>query len=98
MLQHLLNETIAARAPSSLLFLDLNEFKIPERAEDTAKIIFSDREMNITNVKAMKWSTIGRWLAPGCVARLAILFCFGLLHDNGNSVDLLTRQPKSFFN
>ena len=86
---YLLDKPITTRTASCLLLLNLYEFEIAKRAKDTAKVILSHREVDVTNVEAVERSAVGWSLPASRITRLAVLLRFGLLHDDGDAIDLL---------
>jgi hypothetical protein len=88
-------------APTSLVFLQLNEFKLAEWFEDILEVGFSDAEMNITHIESVKWCRVTRARAGLRITCLAVLFGFGKLDDDGNAykrlAGKLNRSGNRFF-
>jgi hypothetical protein len=77
----LLHETISTAA-TIVIFLQLNEFELPERLKDVLQVLFSDAEMNVAYVKTVEWDRIA--VRSGSISRLdlAILLSLGKLDND----------------
>ena len=79
-----------------LFFLQLNEFELAEGPEDGSEIIFSHREVDIADVKAVVRDAVG--LRGTFRAGLAILLCFGELGNDRNAAQFLAGEVNCLLN
>lgn len=79
--RNILHKTVAPAA-TSLILLELDKLELTKRFEDILEIIFSDTEMNVTNVQPVKRR--GSGMARIRVSGLTILLGFSQLRNDGN--------------
>lgn len=94
---NLLHEAVTTTS-STLLLLKLGKLQLAKRFKDILQILFSDAEMDVTNIKTVEWDRVvvaGRRLGVPC---LSVLFCFSKLGDNGNTEEFLSRHLDSKLN
>jgi hypothetical protein len=68
----------------------LNKFKLSEWLKDILQILFSDAEVNVSNVEAMKRDRVMIATLSLGIAGLTILLCLSELCDNGDPKELLS--------
>lgn len=81
---NLLYEAIALAA-ALLLLLQLHKLQLAESFEDVPKIILSNREVNVTDVKTVERNAVGLSGVTLGVAGLTILLCFSELCNDRNA-------------
>lgn len=87
--QDLLDKTISSTT-SSFLLLKLNKLKLTKGFENVLQILFSNAEVDVSNIEAMEGNGVviasrGLW-----VAGLSVLLCLSELSNNGDSKKLLS--------
>lgn len=81
--QYVLYKSIATAAPG-IVFLKLDELEFAERLEDVLQVLFSDAEVDISDVEAVEGNRVAVARAIGA-ADLAVLLSFRELDDNRNT-------------
>ncbi len=94
---YILNETVTLAA-STIILLQLAKLEGAERLEHVPEIVFSDREVNVANVEAVKRYAVGQCSNALGSACLAVLLSFGELGDDGDAEQLLSCKPDCLLN
>lgn len=99
--EYILDKPITLGASRVLLItLQRHLLQFPEREEDVSKIVLSDTEVDVSDIKAMEGSTIGTSCGTALTscAGSAILLCLGKLGDDRDSFEFLASQLQSLGN